>query len=64
MMMPMGIDARQLFKSLTRVSNAWRADMDFSQHLNKLFKARRAMVPGASPFPATDTTGRNVNVMA
>jgi hypothetical protein len=64
MLMPMGIDARPLFKSLTRVLKAWRDEVDFNRNMDALYQTRRAGVPGESPFPANSVSGKNVNIMA
>ena len=61
MLMPMGIDARPLFKALTRICEEWRSEVDFSRHMDALYDARRG---GVTQFAATPTTGQNVNILA
>ena len=61
MLMPMGIDARPLFKALTRICEEWRDEVDFSRHMDALFQVRRGGVP---KFAATATTGQKVNILA
>ena len=64
MLMPMGIEATELFRVMERVSNVWRGDMDFSRSMDRLFTTRRAMAPGQSPYPPNQLSGNHVNVIA